>query len=70
MGSSPFSTAISSLRNFTRMKGSTLPPHDFLLYMPEHCWRFSSVSSCPNQQGSRTRIQATSYKLDFDGVGK
>jgi hypothetical protein len=24
--------------NFTNMKGSTFPPHDFLLYMPEHFW--------------------------------
>jgi hypothetical protein len=28
--------------SWTRMKGSTAPPQEALLYMPEHLWLFSS----------------------------
>jgi len=48
----------SSFMNFVRMKGSTDPPHDFRLYMPEHRCRFAS--SCfwltVSKQSSMERI--------------
>lgn len=43
-------------RNLTRMNGSTFPPHDFLLYMPEHF--------CASSRVRVTSIAATAVNVD------
>lgn len=49
-------------RNLTNMKGSTLPPQDFLLYMPEHFW--------PSFWLSVMSMAATAVTLDSSSRAK
>ena len=80
------SMAFGFCLNMTWMKGSTEPPHDFLLYMPEHrCvlssfWSYAHISRCSSFPiFSSVHVYAASARLrrlrrdmfgSLEGVGR